>query len=148
MQLFSFSSHTPRLYKNVVFRVDISRANIDDDDNNNSNDNSNNKSNDTRSSSASVSLLNNNDDSDAYETTARIGGCLRFVCISDTHCMHGSIRVPLGDVLVHTGDFSNFGSLEEVQYINIMPFTYKQCMCVCNFAEVCTLLHSMSDKLQ
>lgn len=41
---------------------------------------------------------------------------VRFVCISDTHGMHEQLRpLPPGDVLVHTGDFTNFGRLDEVQ---------------------------------
>jgi len=31
-------------------------------------------------------------------------GSLRFVCISDTHTMHGYLRPPPGDVLLHGGD--------------------------------------------
>ena len=38
---------------------------------------------------------------------------LRFVCLSDTHMRHASIRVPDGDVLVHTGDFTNHGTLKQ-----------------------------------
>ena len=40
---------------------------------------------------------------------------VRFVCLSDTHMQHRKMTVPSGDVLVHTGDFSNHGSLEEVR---------------------------------
>ena len=55
---------------------------------------------------------------------------LKIVCISDTHNRHRELtRVlhssplgdsplgdsPLGDVLVHSGDFTNFGTLEEVR---------------------------------
>ena len=40
---------------------------------------------------------------------------LRFVCISDTHMRHGALKIPEGDVLVHTGDFTNFGTLDEVK---------------------------------
>lgn len=44
-------------------------------------------------------------------------GTLRFVFISDTHNRHNSMTaaIPDGDVLVHTGDFSNAGTLSEVQ---------------------------------
>lgn len=40
---------------------------------------------------------------------------LRFVCISDTHMMHEKLTIPKGDVLLHTGDFTNHGSQDEVE---------------------------------
>ncbi len=40
---------------------------------------------------------------------------LRFVVISDTHNLHEKIHIPDGDVLIHAGDFTNHGSLLEVQ---------------------------------
>lgn len=41
---------------------------------------------------------------------------VRFVCISDTHMCHNKLpTLPHGDVLVHCGDFTNFGSLSEVE---------------------------------
>lgn len=46
----------------------------------------------------------------------RVGGgadgsppCTRIVCISDTHGYHRSIPVPTCDILIHGGDFSNYG---------------------------------------
>ncbi|CAE8682023.1 unnamed protein product, partial [Polarella glacialis] len=43
-------------------------------------------------------------------------GCCRFVCISDTHQCHDRLPpLPAGDVLVHCGDFTNFGSRDEVR---------------------------------
>ena len=40
-----------------------------------------------------------------------------FVCLSDTHNRHRSLcsPLPLADVLVHTGDFTNFGTYKEVR---------------------------------
>ncbi len=35
-------------------------------------------------------------------------GRLRVVCISDTHMIHGHLHIPPGDVLIHSGDFSNY----------------------------------------
>ena len=40
---------------------------------------------------------------------------VKFVCVSDTHTHHQSLRPPAGDVLIHAGDFSYTGSLKEVQ---------------------------------
>eukprot|EP00927_Polykrikos_kofoidii_P045484 TRINITY_DN3949_c0_g1_i2.p1 TRINITY_DN3949_c0_g1~~TRINITY_DN3949_c0_g1_i2.p1 ORF type:complete len:361 (-),score=31.75 TRINITY_DN3949_c0_g1_i2:62-1144(-) len=48
--------------------------------------------------------------------TPSIAGSVRFVFISDTHMEHESLPcLPPGDVLVHTGDFTNHGSFAEVQ---------------------------------
>ena len=40
-----------------------------------------------------------------------------FVCLSDTHNRHHDLitPLPLSDVLVHTGDFTNFGTYQEVE---------------------------------
>lgn len=38
----------------------------------------------------------------------------RIVCISDTHGKHARIDLPEGDVLVHAGDCSNIGTVEEI----------------------------------
>ena len=39
----------------------------------------------------------------------------RVVAISDTHCMHGLLTLPEGDVLVHTGDFCGRGSVAQAE---------------------------------
>lgn len=38
-----------------------------------------------------------------------------FVCISDTHCLHKSLSLPDGDVLVHAGDLTVNGTLAELR---------------------------------
>ncbi|XP_078490842.1 metallophosphoesterase MPPED2-like [Ciona intestinalis] len=47
-------------------------------------------------------------------------GHTRFVCISDTHSKHRNLiyDLPKGDVLLHCGDFTERGKLEEVQDFN------------------------------
>lgn len=58
-------------------------------------------------------------------------GTLRFVCISDTHGHHREMtsRLPPGDVLLHAGDFSMAGGLEEVMdfvaWLQSLPFSRK-----------------------
>ncbi|CAE6941889.1 Mpped1 [Symbiodinium sp. CCMP2592] len=58
-------------------------------------------------------------------------GHLRFVCLSDTHGQHRELssRLPPGDVLLHAGDFSTDGSLEEVldfaAWIRSLPYAHK-----------------------
>jgi len=42
-------------------------------------------------------------------------GFLRVVCLSDTHNKHDQLEVPLGDVLVHAGDFSSTGTPDQLQ---------------------------------
>ena len=39
---------------------------------------------------------------------------VRFVVISDTHNLHQHLQIPDGDVIIHAGDFTNKGSLREV----------------------------------
>ena len=45
---------------------------------------------------------------------------VRFVCISDTHTQAEVIRkaLPPGDVLIHTGDFSQIGSPNQIDDFN------------------------------
>mmetsp|Transcript_26479 Transcript_26479/g.49636 ORF Transcript_26479/g.49636 Transcript_26479/m.49636 type:complete len:258 (-) Transcript_26479:454-1227(-) len=43
---------------------------------------------------------------------------LRVVIISDTHNDHRTLDVPAGDVLIHAGDFTNFGRKEHVKDFN------------------------------
>lgn len=40
---------------------------------------------------------------------------LRLVVLSDTHGLHGDLEVPPGDVLIHAGDLTRRGDLEEVR---------------------------------
>lgn len=43
---------------------------------------------------------------------------MRIVCVSDTHGFHNKTEVPPGDVLVHGGDCTMHGSLEDVEEFN------------------------------
>lgn len=56
-------------------------------------------------------------------------GYVRIVCISDTHGMHGRLKVPPGDVLVHAGDLTNTGEKEQVhaleRWLTFLPFEEK-----------------------
>ena len=40
---------------------------------------------------------------------------VRMVCISDTHSQHEKLNVPMGDILIHSGDFSKGGGIVEVK---------------------------------
>ena len=43
---------------------------------------------------------------------------LRIVCVSDTHGNHGRTILPPGDILLHTGDLTRHGKLDEVEEFN------------------------------
>ena len=43
---------------------------------------------------------------------------MRIVCLSDTHGFHVGLDVPDGDLLLHAGDATKHGSLEEVAAFN------------------------------
>ncbi len=44
---------------------------------------------------------------------------IKVVCISDTHTHYNKPDIiPDGDILVHSGDFSNRGMEEEIEYFN------------------------------
>eukprot|EP00026_Physarum_polycephalum_P015377 Phypoly_transcript_16042.p1 GENE.Phypoly_transcript_16042~~Phypoly_transcript_16042.p1 ORF type:complete len:290 (+),score=36.88 Phypoly_transcript_16042:111-872(+) len=53
----------------------------------------------------------------------------RFVCISDTHNFHDVVNIPVGDVLVHAGDFSDYGRDEEFvdfnRFLGTLPHPHK-----------------------
>lgn len=40
---------------------------------------------------------------------------MKIVCISDTHCALRKIKIPEGDILIHAGDFTYKGSIEEIE---------------------------------
>lgn len=55
---------------------------------------------------------------------------LRIVCVSDTHNQHWKLpALPLGDVLIHAGDFSGRGSQREIldfnNWLGDQPHQYK-----------------------
>jgi Icc-related predicted phosphoesterase len=64
-------------------------------------------------------------------STPKRPGTTRFVFISDTHGMHRKLvqPLPVGDVLVHTGDFSNTGEMAQirdfVKWIKAQPHKLK-----------------------
>jgi Icc-related predicted phosphoesterase len=54
---------------------------------------------------------------------------IRFVCISDTHTSADEIKIPEGDVLIFSGDFTYSGKLSEVEkfksFLSSIPHKYK-----------------------
>ena len=65
----------------------------------------------------------------AATTTTTTPDGVDIVFITDTHMHHHSIVLPPGDILVHTGDFTNFGTPEEVRdfdlWLGTLPYTHK-----------------------
>ena len=59
----------------------------------------------------------------------------RFVCISDTHNVQGEqrIEIPPGDVLIHSGDLTYGGTLEELretyEWLTSLPHPHKVVIC-------------------
>ena len=51
------------------------------------------------------------------------------VCFSDTHGRHRDVFVPEGDILIHAGDFTHFGKIEDAkdfnEWLGDQPHTYK-----------------------
>ena len=58
---------------------------------------------------------------------------IRMVCISDTHSAVENLEIPFkipdGDILIHAGDFTNYGEVEKVKEFNTwlgtLPHAYK-----------------------
>ncbi len=54
---------------------------------------------------------------------------MKFVCLSDTHCLHDKFEVPEGDVLLHAGDFTMIGRPEKIidftAFLESLPHKYK-----------------------
>lgn len=54
---------------------------------------------------------------------------MRFVTIADTHNLHHRIDLPAGDVLIHAGDATSRGKLEEIEafgkWMRSQPFRHK-----------------------
>ena len=43
---------------------------------------------------------------------------MRIVAISDTHLKHNDLDVPDGDILIHAGDSTKRGQLEQIESVN------------------------------
>jgi Icc-related predicted phosphoesterase len=58
---------------------------------------------------------------------------MKIVCISDTHARHHLTVVPDGDILVHGGDITRHGSLEDVEsfdlWLGTLPHKHKVMIC-------------------
>lgn len=54
---------------------------------------------------------------------------MKLTFISDTHSLHKTLAIESGDVLIHCGDFTNKGSLEDTEnfadFMSVQDFKYK-----------------------
>merc|ERR1712130_1014326 len=54
---------------------------------------------------------------------------IRIVLISDTHNRHRSLKLPMGDILIHAGDFTNNGKEKEIKdfdaWLSTLDFQHK-----------------------
>jgi predicted phosphohydrolase len=54
---------------------------------------------------------------------------MRIVCISDTHGLHDQVDVPPGDILIHAGDLTRTGDLDDVvlfsDWLGQLPHRHK-----------------------
>lgn len=54
---------------------------------------------------------------------------MKIVCIADTHRNHGYLDMPDGDVLIHAGDFTDWGAFNDVKdfswWLEEQPYRYK-----------------------
>ena len=58
---------------------------------------------------------------------------MRIVCVSDTHSYHDRTVVPDGDILIHAGDITRHGDLEDVEsfdrWLGTLRHRYKLVIC-------------------
>lgn len=54
---------------------------------------------------------------------------MKLTFISDTHSLHKTLAIESGDILIHCGDFTNKGSLEDTEsfahFMSVQDFRYK-----------------------
>lgn len=64
---------------------------------------------------------------------------MRIVCVSDTHGGHRHTAVPDGDVLIHAGDLTAHGSLEDVEAFNewLGQFPHPHKVVICGNHDWC-----------
>ena len=58
---------------------------------------------------------------------------MRIVCVSDTHGWNRDVVMPPGDLLIHAGDITDEGDLEEVadfdRWLGTLPHLHKVVIC-------------------
>lgn len=72
---------------------------------------------------------------------------MKLIAIADTHGLHESLEIPDGDILIHAGDLTRHGSLEDVldfnEFLGTLPHPHKiiiagnHDLCFENYREAC-----------
>lgn len=64
---------------------------------------------------------------------------MRIVCVSDTHARHHLTTLPPGDVLVHAGDITRHGALEDVEAFDawLGTLNYRHKVVICGNHDFC-----------
>src|SRR5262245_50492496 len=72
-------------------------------------------------------------------TTVRGSSFMRIVCVSDTHGRHHLTEVPDGDILIHGGDLTRHGKLEDVEEFNdwLGTFPHRHKLVICGNHDWC-----------
>eukprot|EP00438_Fugacium_kawagutii_P004849 Skav221070 [mRNA] locus=scaffold3118:272977:273507:- [translate_table: standard] len=76
------------------------------------------------------------------------GDRLRVVCISDTHNHHRKLQLPPGDILIHAGDFTDFGKEENARDFNDWlgdPRSFQSFSCSSGTPQVGQKFHGCPD---
>jgi Icc-related predicted phosphoesterase len=54
---------------------------------------------------------------------------MKIICISDTHNLHKDLKIPDGDILIHAGDMTCVGGVDEIQgfnqWLSTLPHRHK-----------------------
>jgi Icc-related predicted phosphoesterase len=54
---------------------------------------------------------------------------MKIICISDTHNLHKDLKIPNGDILIHAGDMTCVGGMDEIkefnEWLGTLPHRYK-----------------------
>jgi predicted phosphodiesterase len=53
---------------------------------------------------------------------------MKIICISDTHNHHKDLKIPDGDILIHAGDMTCVGGMDEIKDFvsNFERYTYHE----------------------
>lgn len=74
---------------------------------------------------------------------------INVCCISDTHGLHSELVLPAADVLIHAGDFTNYGELERVteflSWYREQPAPIKLLTCGNHEVEISHMLPVLRD---
>ena len=64
---------------------------------------------------------------------------IKIVIISDTHNCHNALNIPDGDILIHAGDMTEYGTRAEIQefdeWLGTLPHRHK--LVIAGNHEVC-----------